>query len=222
MHIIIILFTSFIITACNPPVTYISSTSPAPVVTPEYSTYVYEHGKQTTWDNLLSSLASSDFDIQKLNPNSFQLKTEITGRSDKFIDCGVKTIVTEEHRSTVINAAPMYSYSAYMRNHLETFSIKNKYTGNVSFLVLGDEASSEIKIKPKHILHTDETKRSTRGPGFSTYQQEDLTLNLNESTHSGLLKAKCRSTGKLETMVIELLADMPGLVSPTPEALHGH
>ncbi len=219
MQKLILLTSALIITACEPPKTYISSSTPPPFVHPDYRTFIFNQSKQQTWDNLLSALADSEFEIKKLNINSYQLKVEMSGQSDKYVDCGVKTINTEGDKMTVENAATRYSYSAYHRNHLETFSYFNHFIGYSQFLVTGDEIHSEIKMKIKLQMNINKKKTSSRGMSYSTQDQEELILKSNESAHSGLLNATCRSTGKLENTVMEIMALMPGLVSPTPETL---
>lgn len=206
----------FLLSGCGAPVTNIKSTSPQDYPAFEQTIFNFNQGKQNTWDDLLSQFANSDFNINKLNMSGYQVKVSMTGDPEAYLDCGTKIVNTDDNVVTLVNARKNYSYHAYQRNHLETYSIKNTFTGHANLIVTGNETSSRIIVQYNLELHTDEKKTTTRGVRYNTNETENLQFGLAKSMHSDLLNTTCRSKGNLEQHVLDILKMVPHfIVSPT-------
>ena len=198
-----------LLTGCSTtPQTFITDIQPKIYEIPIKSTILFEQSNDATWNDLLTMFSQSEFRIERINMNAHQVTLRYTGRPGLYVDCGKKKINTEGNELIFINAKRLYNYRAYHYIHLETYYIKNNFTGYINLLSTGDDISSQVVAQFDYELETDIKKTTTRGSKFSTNQHETLNFNSFKSMRSELFKTNCRSTGKLEAQVFKMISKM--------------
>ena len=209
MHKFNAFFCMFLLTGCSStPKTFMTTIQPKPYDIPSKNTFFFKQSNDVIWNNLLTIFAKSDFRIEKINMNAHHVTLRYTGQPDLYVDCGIKKINTEGNELIFNNAKKIYNYRAYQYIHLETYYIKNNFTGYINLLASGNDISSEVVAQFDYELETDIKRTTTRGINFSTNQYEILKIDSSKPIRSDLFKTNCRSTGKLEAEVFKIISKM--------------
>ena len=199
--------TSFLMAGCSTPTTQIRYTKSETHVNYKNNIISYNLDKDTAWRTLLSKFSNSPFQIDTINNEARHLKVVLKGRPDFYIDCGKRTIITEKQANTTItNAKSQYSFSAYRHIHLDRYHVQNSFTGKAGILVSGDDTSSRAVVQAVMDLETTEERSTTQGPTHKRVRKGQLTLKNNEEPFSDVLGTTCRSTGKFEESLINLIS----------------
>ena len=211
MRIFNIVFLIFLIGGCSStPKTFITNIQPKAHELPEKKPVLFEQSMETTWNELLTMFANSEFRIDRINMKARMVTMRYIGQPDLYIDCGIKRINTEGNEITIINSKRDYSYRAYQHIHLETYSVTNDFTGYVTLLVTGNDISSQVSVQFELELETEEKRTTTRGRRHGTNRIDKLKLNAFKPMQSKLFKTSCRTTGKLERRVFDMISQMYG------------
>jgi len=209
-----IVFLILLVGGCSTPKTFITNIQPEDHEIIEKKPLLFEQSKEATWNDLLTMFANSEFRIDRINMNARMVTLRYRSQPDLYIDCGIKRINTEGNEITIINTKSHYSYRAYQHIHLETYSVNNDFTGYVNLLITGNDISSQVSVQFDLELETEEKRTTTRGIRFSTNRNDKLKLNSLKPMYSKLFKTNCRTTGKLERQVFEMISQMYGSRSP--------
>ena len=162
---------------------------------------------EEAWKIILTRIAVTSFNIDQINETThFISGTPIGGDPEQYIDCGKRSIETEGKVKTVTNTRKEYSYSVWRRNHLDTYRINNDFTAKAKIFVSGHGETSEVMIKVFLALTVQENKTTTQGDRFGTNKKYQLNLDPDEVKYFEAFGTKCRSTGKLEQELFDLLS----------------
>jgi uncharacterized protein YceK len=104
-----IVFFILLLAGCGTPKTFITDSQPETHKIPTTRTFLFEQSKDTTWNDLLSLFASSDFRIDRINMNANMVVLRYTSQPDLYIDCGIKKINTDEPLAKLIKATNILS-----------------------------------------------------------------------------------------------------------------
>jgi hypothetical protein len=206
-----VLFLMFLLAGCGTPETIITNIQPESYEVPAKNIILFEQSNDATWNDLLTMFANSEFRIDKINMNAHHVTLRYTGQPNLYFDCGKKIINTEGNEVIITNAKRLYSYRAYQYIHLETYSVKNDFTGYVNLLVTGNDVLSQVSIQVDLELKTNVERITTRGRQFKTNRNESLQLNSYRPVQSELFNTNCMTTGKLEKKTFEMISLMHGV-----------
>lgn len=104
MRIFNIVFLIFLVGGCSTPKTYINNIQPKTHELPEIKSFLFEQSQETTWNNLLTMFANSEFRIDRINMEAHMVTMRYISQPDLYIDCGMKTINTEGNEIAIINS----------------------------------------------------------------------------------------------------------------------
>lgn len=191
---------------CQYPTTHTVTFAPKIHDVPKEKVVLLQQDKKITWEKLLSVFANSEFSIERINLEAYQVNMHLTGKSELYIDCGTRTFNTDGSVTHIKNSQSKYRFSAYRHRHLDTYAVSNHFSGYADILVIGNEASSKIFLQLDLELMTDEKLTSTQGMRYNTERKYQLKLSPNKPAYSEVFKANCRSTGHFERQVMQLIS----------------
>ncbi len=211
-----LILTLALLGGCTHPATHIVNTQPKVYDVPIKKTFFFQQNRETVWNNLLTLFANSEFTIDQINMNAYQVKMRLAGKpSDKYIDCGTKKVYTDGNIMTITNAKQNYTYTAYRHNHLDTYSISNSFTGFVHLLVIAEGSSVRVIPKLSMELLTEKRRTSTQGAGYTTDRQYRVQLTPYQAENAQAFGNTCRTTGFFERQTLDIIA-RAGITASAP------
>ena len=183
------------------PVTHIKTIEPESYSIPEHNNLVFKQSKNETWNDILNKFSNSNIlTVKEIDNKSRHLTATFDVQPGEYLDCGSRVIQSNEQSTTVVNAQNHYKYSSYRKNHLDTYYIKNKLTGDVNIFVNGNKITSTVIVQIVFKLDVNEMRRTTQG-GSNINRDYSYTLTPKELKFIDVFDASCRSTGKLEMQI---------------------
>ena len=199
------------VAGCSDPITRVTVVEPERHSIPSFNYLIFRQSEDKTWERLLEQFLQSDFRIDSVDSGAHFLNVSVSGRPEEYIDCGKKTIETlaggdSEKKIQINNTTEHYQYRKWRRNHLDTYTVDNAFTGKANLFVTGDDKQSRIIVQYDLMLKAEVDYSTTQGQRFTKKTKKVLHIKAGEDLYFEAFGAKCRSTGRFEKALMDTLS----------------
>lgn len=199
-----------LLAGCSDPITRVAVVGPEPYTVPSFNYLIFTQSAEQTWNRVLKEFSQSDFRVEEVDSGGRFLQVSLDGPPDRYIDCGKKTIETLDggdagKKIQIENAASQYRYKVWRRNHLDTYVVRNAFAGEAGIFVFGDEKQSKIIVQYDLMLKVRVDYTTTQGQRFAKTTEKVLHIKAGEEQYFEAFGATCRSTGKFEKEIRDIL-----------------